>query len=192
MTMPKRPFLFVALCLCACSIPFPNGDAGRSVARFDLGIPETQTMTRPWRFNILAEGWGNETTMRYRLRYADPARVMVYARSRWAAPPTEILRQRLEGLLYWTAGSTSDACTLQLGLRRFEQVFETPGQSHGELTVAAVLRREGKSVDERLFRLETPAPTPDAIGGVTALVQATDQLAAALRAWRQTTTGCLE
>ncbi|MDR3352938.1 MAG: PqiC family protein [Zoogloeaceae bacterium] len=181
---------FFALCLCACSVLPLRSEGGPGMARFDLGVPEAQSMTRPWRLEIRAAGWGAETTMRYRLLYANPAQVMVYARSRWAASPAEVLAQRLEGLLYWTPENPADACTLQLELRRFEQVFATPEQSHGELSVVAALRREGKRMDERIFRLEAPARTPDAAGGVAALVQASDQLALALRHWRQATSAC--
>ncbi|MDR3323545.1 MAG: ABC-type transport auxiliary lipoprotein family protein [Zoogloeaceae bacterium] len=177
------------LMLTACA-PFATRQASQNSQNFDLGSSAPMPLTaRPWRFQVEAGGELEMSAMRYRLAYADPAQVMAYAQSRWVAPPADILRRRLEDLLYWQTATIPDQCVLQLELRRFEQVFVSPQESRGVLTARAVLRRGGKNVDERLLTLEAAAPTPDAQGGVAALAAAADALAQSLLDWRTTRSG---
>ncbi|MCE1171687.1 MAG: hypothetical protein LWW84_10245 [Azovibrio sp.] len=179
--------LLGSLLLAACASPaYRNGS--QPVALFDLGpvaAPEGQAV-RPWRFSVSAGGGLEEVAMRYRLAYADPARVMEYAQSRWVGGPAELLQRRLESRLHWTGAEAADACELYLELRRFEQVFSSSGASTGVLGVRAQLRRKtGAVVDEVLWTLEEAAPTPDAAGGVQALASAADRLAGMLQNWRK-------
>lgn len=178
--------LLASLLLAACTSPaYRNGN--QPVAQFDLGpvaAPGGQSV-RPWRFSVSAGGGLEDVAMRYRLAYADPARVMEYAQSRWVSGPAELLQRRLESRLYWTGAQAADACELYLELRRFEQVFSSPVASTGVLGVRVLLRRKtGAVVDETLWTLEEPAPTPDAAGGVQALAGAADRLAGMLQDWR--------
>ena len=124
--------------------------------------------------------------MRYRLAYADPARVMEYAQSRWASLPGDLLERRLESRLFWPDGGPVSQCITSLELRRFEQVFDAPASSAGVLVLRAKLRQPGGAVvDDRVFAQQEPAPSPDAAGGVRALAAATDGMALQLLAWQQ-------
>ncbi|MDD3483139.1 hypothetical protein [Azovibrio restrictus] len=178
--------LLASLLLAACTSPaYRNGN--QPVAQFDLGPVAAPggLSVRPWRFSVSAGGGLEDVAMRYRLAYADPARVMEYAQSRWVSGPAELLQRRLESRLYWTGAQAADACELYLELRRFEQVFSSPVASTGVLGVRVLLRRKtGAVVDETLWTLEEPAPTPDAAGGVQALAGAADRLAGMLQDWR--------
>lgn len=180
------PLLLCALLLSGCMTPsYRNG--AQPQAQFDLGpVPLPPAEARPWRLRIAARGGLEDTAMRYRLAYADAARVMEYAQSRWMNPPAEILQRRLEARLFSAPGQARDYCQLQLELSRFEQVFDTASTSQGVLTVRAqLLHPRAGQVDERLFSAAAVAPSADAQGGVSALAQAADTLAARLISWRE-------
>jgi cholesterol transport system auxiliary component len=71
---------------------------------------------------------------------------------------------------------------LRAELFEFEQVFDRPDRSRGVLRLRATL--EGKGIwAQRTFAIEEPAPTADAAGGVSALTQCSDELAALIVEW---------
>ncbi|MDR1648481.1 MAG: PqiC family protein [Zoogloeaceae bacterium] len=186
-----RPCARLAFCglalllVSGCSSLLPSPSPGTEPRHFDLGpaYPLPQTV-RPWRIVTHADARLEDKAMHYRLLYDNPSEVRVYTRARWAQPPASILRQALETRLYWSADAAQDHCLLTLGLLRFEQEFTHPGQSRGVLTLRASLRNDRHISDERLFAFTVPAPSPDAAGGVAALADATEQLADALKTWR--------
>lgn len=174
--------------LAACSGPAAYRNGVGPVAQFDLGSEDEALPfgARPWRFSVLATGPFEERAMRYRLMYADPARVREYAQSRWAGLPGELLERRLETRLFWPMGEPASRCVTTLELRRFEQVFETPAESAGVLALRAQLRQPGGGVvDERFFSTRRAAAQPDAGGGVRALAEAADAMAQQLLDWQR-------
>lgn len=185
-----RLFSCVLICLglaaCGGGAAYRNGPG--PAAQFDLGAvsPAASPDARPWRFSVLASGQFEDRAMRYRLLYADGARVMEYGQSRWVAVPGELLQRRLEARLFWPPSGPVSQCSTSLELRRFEQVFDAPTSSSGVLVMRAVLRKRGGGmVDERVLSREVAAPTPDAEGGVQALAQAVDALAGQLLDWQE-------
>jgi len=178
----------IVLGLAACAGPASYRNGQGPVVQYDLGGGEggVPRNARPWRFSVLATGPFEERAMRYRLAYADPARVMEYAQSRWASLPGDLLERRLESRLFWPDGGPVSQCITSLELRRFEQVFDAPASSAGVLVLRAKLRQPGGAVvDDRVFAQQEPAPSPDAAGGVRALAAATDGMALQLLAWQQ-------
>jgi cholesterol transport system auxiliary component len=155
--------------------------------RFDLGLGRVDAAApmRPIPFVLRAAPSLDSSAIRYRLDYADPTKVMEYARSRWAGTPPEILEQYLKRHLNQAEARRQTAtkyCRFDLELLRFEQVFSSVEASHAIVSVRVRLKHPGEGVlDEQNLELTAPAPTPDASGGVKALAQAADQLAAALR-----------
>lgn len=131
----------------------------------------------------------------YRLGYADAQQLRPYTQARWAMPPAQLLRQRLReqlGQRRSVLGSTDAVAPgtmqLRLELEEFSHWFAAPQQSAGLLRVRATLSRSGNPVRllaQTSFVLQQPAPGNDAAGGVQALAQATDALAAQLDAWLQ-------
>jgi cholesterol transport system auxiliary component len=76
---------------------------------------------------VTAPSWLDNTGVVYRLVYADPARLRVYANSRWSAPPPALLTQRLQArfagaldILTGPAPARADS-VLQLDLGDFSQ-----------------------------------------------------------------------
>jgi ABC-type uncharacterized transport system auxiliary subunit len=110
----------------------------------------------------------NSNRIRYRLNYQNPAQVLSYTESRWAAQPADLL-----SAMAGTSTSQSP-CMLQLQLMAFDQVFDNPASSYGIVQMNAVLKdkKTRKVVSHRKIQEQIAAPSADAKGGVAALKQA--------------------
>jgi cholesterol transport system auxiliary component len=111
-----------------------------------------------------------------------------YAQARWAAAPAQLVRQRLVDRLApggpMLSASIQGAAQLVVTLTAFEQVFEAGGgRSEGRVMLGVVLLHENRVVGSTQIQTAAPAPTQDAVGGVTALRQATAQAADRLAVW---------
>jgi len=141
-------------------------------------------------YEISAPAWMDNSSMYFRLAYQNAARPIPYAQSEWVMSPAALLTERLrlrlsdssvEELRRASAGD-APSYTLRSELFQFEQVFDQPDRSRGVLRLRATL--EGKGVwAQRTFAVEKPAPTADAAGGVNALTQCSDELAALIMEW---------
>jgi len=141
-------------------------------------------------YGITAPAWMDHASMYYRLAYKNAANPMPYAQSEWVMSPAALLTERLRSRLAESSarGSASRDYTLRGELDEFEQIFDSPGSSRGVLRLRVTL--EGKdSRIQRTFSIERPAPTADAAGGVTALVQCSDDLANQIATWLSTVSG---
>nr|WP_179401287.1 ABC-type transport auxiliary lipoprotein family protein [Burkholderia guangdongensis] len=124
----------------------------------------------------------------YRLAYADAQRTAAYRDSRWAAPPAQLLTQRLRGALS-SRGAVLDgadgvsAPTLRVDLDAFEQVFDGQTESRGVVAARATLTQAGKVLGQRTFTASAPARSPDAAGGARSLAAASDALVEQIAAW---------
>jgi cholesterol transport system auxiliary component len=122
-------------------------------------------------------------------RVGDSASPHSYATYRWAAPPLQLVQQRILDMLSATGPVVLDgvdprAPLLQVSLTRFEQVYAPDGKSSvGQVSIRAVLVRDRRVVDSVLLSRNAPAPTQDAQGGVLALRAATDAAAGDLATW---------
>jgi cholesterol transport system auxiliary component len=133
------------------------------------------------------------TAMLYRLAYSDERQLRAYAQARWAMPPAELLQQRLREVLSQQRVVLMPGEGAQLLLRieldEFSQVFEFPGQSSGLLRLRATVLRSTSGGDkllaQRSLRVQRPASSAGAAGGVRALSAATDAAVAELVQWLQ-------
>lgn len=143
---------------------------------------------------IAVPAWLQGTAMLYRLDYRNPAVVAAYADSEWAAPPAELLAQRLRDTLAGAGGwravvgpSVSTPATLEISVRldEFSQVFVAPQRSAGVLdaTVTLTADPDGQVIAQRRFHIRVPAQRADAAGGVAALGRASRAFADRLAAW---------
>ena len=128
----------------------------------------------------------------YRLDYADPQQLRRYAQARWSAPPAELVRQRLREILgrqrtVLDPGTAASPLLLRIDLDEFSQQFASPQQSAGVIRLRATLLRLSATgaapVAQRSLRIERPAASPDARGGVQALAAATDAAAEQIAQW---------
>ena len=141
-------------------------------------------------YDVSAPTWMDGTAMYYRLAYQNAAVPLPYADSEWVMSPAALLTQRLRS----SAAVDADGGTRAVGvhgpavyalhseLLEFEQIFDAPGRSHGVLRLRATLEGEGMWT-QRTFAVDRPAPTPNAAGGVTALVECTEELERLLEEW---------
>jgi cholesterol transport system auxiliary component len=124
----------------------------------------------------------------YRLSYADAQQTASYASSHWAMAPSELLTLRLRIALsqrgtVLTGADGVSAPVLKVDLDEFEQVFDSPTQSHGAVTARATLTHHGKVLAQQTFTARAPASSADAAGGAQALAVASDDLVAQISAW---------
>lgn len=167
--------------LSACSI----GKAPPLAAQFDLGpLPRTQVQAAAPSLQLLelsAPIWLATPGIAYRLDYVDPYRREVYRDSRWAAPPSALLGERLRQHFAEAAPAAGAPLVLRLELEAFDQRF---GSATRSTVVLRVRARLGEPVvRQQVFEIEKAAPSADAAGAVQALAAASDELAAQLQAW---------
>lgn len=146
---------------------------------------------------VSAAGWLNSPGMVYRLAYDTQNRLATYSRSRWAGPPASMLGQTLKDTLADSglfkavtgAGNGTADIVLRISLTDFEQVFPSRQHSVGVLDARATLRHSetDQVLAQHAFHYRVPAPSPDAAGGVQALGEANNQLAADMVGWLQQT-----
>lgn len=185
--------LFLAL-LAGCAI---GPRAREGVANHDFGLPRADKETNPRLqqdlivADVNAPAWMDNSAIYYRLAYQDPTRPRAYSLSRWVMSPAALLGQRLRasiaranksGVLAPGDGARSPY-TLRLALEEFSQVFDAPERSRAVLRLRASLVRGHEIVAQQNFSLEEPAATPNAEGGVRALIAASDAAGEKLVDW---------
>ncbi len=184
--------VLAVLFLAACVTSGKRGSEGAPVL-YDLGQVRVAEAGRALPLSLevrTAPGLDSEG-IAYRLDYANPARRNEYSRSRWVAPPAALVRQRLAADVGATiVGAASNPCLLRLELDEFAQVFESPRESRGEIRARGLLLdRQRRVVAEAAWRIERPAPSANAAGGVASPGAATEALAGEIVAWQQNLAG---
>jgi cholesterol transport system auxiliary component len=189
--------VILAVTLAACG----GAPPAASVAVFDLGGPPGGNP--PAKINavvlvppVMAPVWLDSTGIVYRLNYQDAARSRVYAQSRWAGTPAEMLGAQLRSRVAQAAsggvvgaldGARADFA-LRVDLEDFSQAFDAAESSRGVVRARATLIDLATRgvIAQRSFVVERPAPTANADGAVRALGQAGDALVAQIVAWAAT------
>ena len=150
--------------------------------------------------DIESSGALDSSALLYRLGYDDVHQLRPYANARWSAPPPQLIRQRLreqlarDGPVLDLGESSALARSagampriLRIELEEFSHYFETPARSWGLVRLRATLLDNTpggeRLVGQRSIVVRTPAPTPDAPGGVRALAAATDGAADQIAQW---------
>lgn len=166
-------------------------------AMYDLGIEPPPVPARPLRARVAlaevsASAWLQTPAIVYRLAYDDPAQVRVYALSRWAAAPAELIEQRLRQALGQAAGAGFSLMAeglptdylLRIHLETFEQVVDTPSSSRALVRLRARLTSaDRKARAQHVFESQQPCASVDAVGSVHALGTAADAAIARLVEW---------
>ena len=148
------------------------------------GVPAEQDV---FLADIRAADWLNTTDMLYRLEYRDPRVLTRYSASRWAGTPAALLSIRLRQSVGngTSVRGRQTKCSLSLFLSEFSQVFATEQDSravmHLRATLTVMATTERASVRE--FRIEQPAPSPNAAGAAAAFSDIAASMARQLNAW---------
>ncbi len=140
--------------------------------------------------DVSAPGWLDSPFIYSRLAYQDTTRPQAYADSRWVSSPAELFANRLRRQLAASGGGIilpgDDArakYALRVDLEEFIQVFEAPGKSKAVVRFRASVLGKRSLTAQRSFSVERPAETPDAEGGVRALIGASDEAVDQLIGW---------
>jgi cholesterol transport system auxiliary component len=162
-------------------------------AVYDFGQPvpadvknaEADKLAGRLTLDVRAAPWLSGPEIDYRLAYADPLERSQYADSRWAAPPALLLAALLRRQIGFAAvDSVASDCVLRVELQEFSQVFTAPLVSRGVLQgQISLIDGKRRLIAGRAIGVERPAPSPDATGGVQALVEASDELGRQLADW---------
>jgi cholesterol transport system auxiliary component len=193
--MMLRAALLLSLALLtACA----SGPQSRdNVANYDFGLlpSDKEAVPRLQHDLVVAAvstpAWMENSAIYYRLAYQDAARPRAYAQSRWVMPPAALLGQRLRasiaraskaGVFVPADGARADY-TLRLELEEFSQVFDAADKSRAVVRLRAILVRDRGLVSQQSFAAERAAATPDAEGGVRALIAASDEAGNSVIDW---------
>ncbi len=184
--------LILVLVGAGCSLAPPPGPA---IANYDFG-PAPEGRPAPglrqalFVHDVSAPAWLDSPFIYYRLAYQDATRPQSYADSRWVSSPAELLTNRLRRQLVASGGGIirpgDDArakYALRVDLEEFIQVFDAPGKSRALVRLRASVMGNRSLVAQRSFAVERPAKTPDAEGGVRALIGASDEAVDQLIGW---------
>jgi len=191
--MLRATLLLLLAFVSACSMAPP----ARDVMHYDFGLSTADREANPRLAldlvvaAVSAPAWMDNSGIYYRLAYQDAARPQPYAQSRWVMPPAALLGQRLragiarasKAAVFTPADGVRVDYTLRLELDEFSQVFDTADKSRGVLRLRASLIRNRGIVAQQTFALEQAAPTPNAEGGVRALIAASDAAGNSLIDW---------
>ena len=160
------------------------------IAIYDFGLPAARLVAdETWSrlaLEVRSPPWFDSLNVDYRLAYEAPLKHREYAGSRWAGAPGILLAQRLRQQLgtVSVSGNTLSVCLLRVELQEFSQVFDSPQRSRGVLQGSvSLIDVKRQLVAERQMVIEKPAATPDAQGGIDALVAASSELGQKIADW---------
>lgn len=124
--------------------------------------------------------------MHYRLAFRNPAELLAFAQSRWAATPGELYRKRL----LRAAASSASRCILEVELHEATQVFGARDASEALLELRARVADVSGQLGERMFRIVQPGAGEGAPEGAAAMAKAADRSIGELAAWIGSLPGC--
>jgi len=183
--MKKTLSLLAVVLLAGCAV-----GSKQPVEIYDFGIPASVAPPPGqdvFMADMRAAEWLGTTEMLYRLEYRSPRNLAPYAASRWAAPPAHMLTIRLRQSVGngTSAHGRQAKCTLALFLSEFSQVFKTDQDSRAVMHLRATLTDSATSERAlvREFRIEKPAPTPNAAGAAAAFAEIATSVTEELNAW---------
>ncbi len=190
-----RATLLLSLALLTGCAVAPHSRDG--IASYDFGLPrpDKEANARLQRdllvAGLSAPAWMDNAGIYYRLAYQDPTRPQAYALSRWVMPPAALLGQRLrasiarasKAAVFTPADGARADYTLRLELEEFSQVFDAADKSRAVVRLRASLIRNRGVVAQQGFSAERAAATPNAEGGVQALIAASDEAGNSLIDW---------
>ena len=192
--MLRATLLLSLAVLAGCAIGPQSRDG---IANYDFGLPRSDKEVNPRLQHDLvvavvsAPAWMENAGIYYRLAYQDATRPQAYAQSRWVMPPAALLGQRLRASIaraskagvFAPADGVRADYTLRLELEEFSQVFDAADKSRAVVLLRASLIRNRGLVAQQSFGIERAAATPNAEGGVRALIAASDEAGNGLIDW---------
>lgn len=166
--MKRLAMAALAVLVAACAAPKPAPER----ALYDLGpLPEAPRAAVPLRVEVILAAWLDGADIAYRLDYDDPARLRLFAGSRWAGRPSQLFAGRLAA----RAAAGPARCTLRVELDDFAQRFASATASSVRLSGRWQVVAGGAPLAGGSVRIEEAAGG-DAPAGVRAAARAIDRL----------------
>jgi cholesterol transport system auxiliary component len=178
----RASLVLVAVLLAACAGQ-GGGDAPRS---YDFGVDAPTAALPELRLgSVRALAPFDSQEMHYRLAYRDPAELLAFTQSRWAAPPADLMRRQ-----FGRAAVAGGRCTLDVELYEVSQVFAARESSDALLEARLNLRDGDRRVAERTLRVSEPGAGGTAAAGAAAFARAANRAIAETAAWVAREPGC--
>jgi len=153
-----------------------GGAAAPEPRNYDLGLALPAAAIPPARIaSVRAVAPFDSIDMHYRLAYRDAAELGVFANSRWAASPPELLRKQI----LRAAGDKAGRCVVDVEIQEFSQVFSAKDASEARIELRAWVRGGGA----RGWRLSEPNAGADSASGAAAFARAANRAVGELGAW---------
>ncbi len=151
----------------------------------DLGSAPAASLAVSWRprLQVTAPPWLDGGAVHYRLP-GGATQLAAYRGHRWAAPPSQLLAQRLQFLLA-PPPPAAPVRMLEIDLQSFEQRFQAAGGAEAVLVARVTLfeRSGGPLLASRDFSLAVPCVSADVDGGVAAMAAGMATLALDIGQW---------
>lgn len=168
-----------------------------SLALYDLGLlrplqgaPAPSALPPLSVAEINAPAWLDSQMMFFRLAYVNDQQPRAYSSSRWSMPPAQLFNQRLKSRIGQAGGTVLPASDgainiplLRIEADDFTQVFDNSAHSSARVAMRASVFQGRALVAQKTFIRQSPAPTPDASGGVRALADASDAMITEMMSW---------
>jgi len=119
------------------------------------------------------------TDMQYRLAYRNAAEISVFANSRWAASPAELLRKQL----LRAANDKPGKCALDIEIHEFTQMFSAKETSEARIELRAWLGAGASRANSRGWSIVEANAGADALSGAAAFSRAANRAIGELGAW---------
>jgi len=151
----------------------------------DLGSAPAASLAVTWRpqLQVTAPPWLDDGAVHYRLP-GSATQLAAYRGHRWAAPPSQLLVQRLQ-LLLAPPAPAAPVRSLEIDLQGFEQRFQAAGGAEAALAARVTLleSRGGPVLASRDFARAVPCASADVDGGVAAMAEGMAALALDIGQW---------
>ncbi len=196
MTLRSAGVVLLAFGLACAGCGISSISSGPEFTQYDFGPAPSKGPAPVLRhplliYDVNAPAWLDSQFIYYRLAYQDAARPQAYADSRWVSSPAELIAARVRGRLAGSgkagivhpADGNRASYALRIELGEFTQVFDAPGQSKAVVRVRASVLGKSALIAQQSFSVERRAASPDAEGGVRALIEASDEAVDRLVAW---------
>lgn len=180
--MKRIAIALLALLAAGCA-----GTKEATVRTYDFGLEAPAASLSGLRpGSVRASAPFDTTDMLYRLAFRNPAELLAFAESRWAATPSVLLQRRFMR----ASTGVSAPCSLDFELSELSQAFTSPAESEVVLEGRAILVQGTRRAGERVFRSVAGGAGGSAVDGVRATTRAADKLIADVAAWSATVSAC--